>query len=217
MKNLFLAVFVLIGLNLAAQEKLTEGILIFNQTMSSDDEQVNSQLRAMGLSTSTTYFKGNKSRNETRGDMTGEMSIVMDGTSNQMLMIMNQPMMGKKYALRSMTPSEEDLKNITVTKGDENRTFLGYDCEQYFVTVLQNDQKMEMELFTTDKITAISQDTNTMGDKVNGFPLYLKLEMSQMGTVLKVVTEISEIKKVAVPDEKFSLTPPEGYEKMEGM
>ncbi|MBT8376646.1 MAG: hypothetical protein KJO22_07245, partial [Bacteroidia bacterium] len=104
-----------------------------------------------------------------------------------------------------------------VTKGDAKRTFMGYDCEQYFVTVNQNGQKMEMELFTTDKITAISQDTNSMGEMVKGFPLYLKLKMNQMGTVLEVVTEISEIKTVAVSDEKFSLTPPEGYEKIEGM
>ena len=217
MKKALLVVLITFGFSLVAQEKLNEGVLIFNQTMSSDNEQVNSQLQAMGLSTSTTYFKGNKSRNESKGAMTGEMSIVMDGERNQMLMLMNQPMLGKKYALRSMTPTEEDLKKVNVTKGDDKRTFMGYDCEQYFVTVDQNGQKMEMELFTTDKITAISQDTNSMGEMVKGFPLYLKLKMNQMGTVLEVVTEISEIKTVAVSEDKFSLTPPEGYEKMEGM
>ena len=41
--------------------------------------------------------------------------------------------------------------------------------------------------------------------------------MSQMGSTIEVVSEVTEIKKEKVSDDKFSLTPPEGFEKMEGM
>ena len=217
MKKTLLVLFVFIGLNLGAQETLTEGVLISKQTMFSDNEQVNNQLQAMGTTTSTTYFKGDKSRNETNSAMTGEMTIVMDGATKQMLMLMNQPMLGKKYALQSAEPSEEDLKNITVTTGTETRNILGYNCKQYIVKLEQNGQQMEMQMFTTDKISALSQNTTAMGEKVEGFPLYFVIKMSQMGSNIEVITEVTEIKKEQVSDDKFSLTPPEGYEKMEGM
>ena len=41
------------------------------------------------------------------------------------------------------------------------------------------------------------------------------MKMNQMGVNMTVTTEVTEIKKDAAVDEKkFSLTPPEGYEKM---
>ena len=78
----------------------------------------------------------------------------------------------------------------------------------------QNGQDAEMVLYTTDKISAISQNTTAMGDKVEGFPLYFEMKMNQMGAVINVISEVTSIEEKAVSDEKFSLTPPEGYVKM---
>ena len=52
-----------------------------------------------------------------------------------------------------------------------------------------------------------------MGTKVEGFPLYMEMNMSQMGMNIKIIHEVTEINKETVSDDKFDMTPPEGYEK----
>ena len=39
----------------------------------------------------------------------------------------------------------------------------------------------------------------------------------QMGANIEVSSEVVKIEKIDLPEEKFSMTPPEGYTKMEGM
>ncbi|EPR70473.1 hypothetical protein ADIWIN_3545 [Winogradskyella psychrotolerans RS-3] len=218
MKKILLFSFALmLSVVATAQVELTEGVLIANQTMSSDNAQMNSQLQAMGDSKATTYFKGEKSRSETSSPMTGDMVIIVDAVEKQMLMLLDQPGLGKKFVLQSFVPTEEDLKSVTVKKGDETKTVLGYVCQQYFVNMKQNGQDVEMQMFTTDKISAFSHNTTAMGDKIEGYPLYFVMTMNQMGASIVVTSEITEIKEESVSDDKLSLTPPEGYTKMEGM
>ena len=218
MKKLVVLSFaVLISIASIAQENIKEGILTTKQLMSSDNDLMNTQLKSMGDTNSITYFKDDKSRSDISSPMTGDMSIIMDGTAKQMLMIMDQPAMGKKFVLKSTDPSKEDMENVKVVKGNERKTILGYECQQYKVVMTQNGAEVEMEMFTTNKISAISQNTTAVGDKVEGFPLYYILKMKQMGANIQIVSEVTKIDKESVSDDKFSLTPPEGYTKMEGM
>ncbi|WP_458627466.1 DUF4412 domain-containing protein [Winogradskyella sp. PC D3.3] len=218
MKKILLFSFaVLISVVAVAQDQIKEGVLIAKQTMASDNPQMNSQLQAMGDSRAITYFKGEKSRSETSSPMTGDMVIIVDAIEKQMLMLVDQPGMGKKYVLQSFVPSEEDLKNVIVKKGDETKNVLGYECQQYFINMKQNGQDVEMQMFTTNQISAFSHNTTAMGDKVEGYPLYFIMTLKQMGANIKVTSEITEIKEETVSDDKLSLTPPEGYTKIEGM
>ncbi|WP_179335910.1 DUF4412 domain-containing protein [Winogradskyella costae] len=218
MKKVLLLSFALIfSVNATAQTVISEGVLTANQTVTSDNAQVNAQLEAMGDSKATTYFKDQKSRTETSNPMTGDLVIVLDAAEKQMLMLLDQPGMGKKFVLQSFVPSEEDLKSVIVKKGDETKTILGYECQQYIINMKQNGQDVEMEMFTTDKISAFSHNTTAMGDKIEGYPLYFIMTMNQMGSNMVVTSEITEIKKESVSDEKLSLSPPEGYTKLEGM
>lgn len=216
-KVILLSLAVLLSITVSAQEKIEEGIMTTKQMMSSDNEQMNAQLKSMGDTNSTSYFKGDKSRSETSSPMTGDMTIIIDGSNKQMLMLMSRPGLGEKYMLQSIEPSSEDLATVSVTKGTETKTVLGYECQQYIVSMKQNGQDVKMQMFTTDKISAISHNTTAMGDKVEGFPLYFVMTMNQMGANIEVSSEVVKIEKQAVPDEKFSMTPPEGYTKMEGM
>jgi hypothetical protein len=213
-KTLFLSFALLLSISVSAQNKIEEGIMTTKQSMSSDNEQMNSQLQLMGDTNSTTYFKDDKSRSETSSPMTGDVTIVIDGTAKQMLMIMSNPQLGKKYSIQSAVPNEEDLAKISVKKGEETKTVLGYKCQQYIVTMEQNGQEVEMHMFTTDEILAVSQNTTAMGGKVEGFPLYFVMKMNQMGSNIEIRSEVIKIDEVAVSDDKFNMTPPEGYTKL---
>jgi hypothetical protein len=197
-----------------SQSKINEGKLVVTQKMLSDNEQLNAQIASMGNSTTTTYFKGKKSRTEASSPMTGDMIVIADGATNEMITYMNNPMLGKKYMKGAMDDSQVDPSKVTVKKGDKTKTILGYECQQYFLTAEVQGQAMEMELYTTDAIDAYSQQTTALGADIGGFPLYSTINVSQMGMNVTITSEVTEIIEETVSDDKFSMTILEGYEEM---
>src|SRR5690554_1309266 len=131
MKNLLLILFIAISSLGFSQEMLTEGVVKSKQTMSTENAELQGQLAMIGDIMTTTYFKGNKTRSETNNFMTGSSVVIMDNDNNQMLMTLNNQMMGKKYVIQTMEPSEEDMESVKVTKGDSTKNVLGYECQEY--------------------------------------------------------------------------------------
>ena len=197
-----------------AQGDIKEGVIITSQKMSSDNEQMNAQISMMGDMVTTTYFKNDKSRTEVSSPMTGDMIIITDGKTKEMITFMDNPMLGKKFMKGSLEIPEEEMDNVIVKKGDETKTILGYKCQQYFLTVNMEGQTMEMQVFTTDAISAYSQQTTAYNSKLKGFPLFTTMNMNQMGAAITIVSEVTEIRKEALSDDKFSMAIPEGYDEM---
>ena len=54
-----------------------------------------------------------------------------------------------------------------------------------------------------------------LGNEVKGLPLYSETTLTQAGKEIIVKTVVSEIKKESISKDKFDMTPPAGYEKME--
>jgi outer membrane lipoprotein-sorting protein len=215
MKKVLILLALSLTIAVSAQKKITKGIIISKQTMSSDNEQANQQFAMMGDMKTTTFFKGTKSRSELSNPMSGDVVTVTDSKTGDILILMENPMLGKKYMQQKIKITAEDLKNIKVTVTGKTKVVLGYTCKQYIVSVNKDGQTVEMDLFTTEAISISSQQTAMLANKVKGFPLYSVMKMNQMGVNMTVTTEVTEIKKdAAVDDKKFSLTPPEGYEKM---
>ena len=102
MKKIILAVALVCSTIGFSQDKVSEGIITTKQTMSSDNEQMNMQLAMMGEMITTTYFKGDKSRSELSNPMAGSTIAVMDGTANKVLVMLDNPMMGKKYTINDI-------------------------------------------------------------------------------------------------------------------
>ncbi|TJY37246.1 hypothetical protein [Pontimicrobium aquaticum] len=197
-----------------SQSKINEGMLVITQKMTSDNEQMNAQISMMGDTKTTTYFKGEKSRTEVSSSMTGDVVVVADGESGEMITYMDNPMLGKKYMKGSVNDSQVDPSKVTVKKGDKTKTILGYKCQQYFLTAEVQGQTMEMELYTTEAINAYSQQTSAFSKELKGFPMYLTVNMSQMGMNITITSEVTKINKNAVAADKFSMVVPEGYEEM---
>ena len=213
MKKIVLLLLVAVSSVGFAQETISEGVMLSKQTMSSDNEQMQSQLAMIGDILTTTYFKGNKTRSETSNMMTGTSIAVMDADADQMLVSLNNPMQGKKYMIKSIKPSEEDLKDVKITKGDETKTVLGYECQEYNVEVSKDGATVKLDLYVTEQVSALSSQFANLGIDVKGYALYATMSMSQMGMNLTITQEVTEIKKDVVSDDKFDMTPPEGYEK----
>ena len=212
MKKILSVILLTLSLTGFSQEDISEGIILSKQTISSDNEQANAQFSMLGDIITTTYFKDTKSRSETSNPMSGNMVSIIDSNSKEMLVLMDNEMVSKKYITKSTVPSEEDLKNIEVVKGEEVKTILGYKCAQYNVKINKAGVVVNMELFATDKLSAISHQATMLGDNFSGFPLLMTMNMSQMGMNMTITHEVTEIKIETVSNDKFDMTPPEGYE-----
>lgn len=217
MKKLFSILFIAVGLSVFAQETISEGVANLKTTLSSSDSQMNAQFAMIGDINSVTYFKDNFSRTETSNVMTGNSVSIMDGNTQEMLTYMDNPMTGKLYMKQSFEASEDDLKNIKVEKTDETKEFLGYTCEKYIATIEKNGVTTKMEIYTTDKISAISNQTATLGDSFEGFPLFMTIEAGQQGVSMIFTIEVTDVKKETVSSEVFDMTPPEGYKETDNL
>jgi outer membrane lipoprotein-sorting protein len=216
MKKIICILLVAFSMTAVAQETLNEGVIKSKMVMSSSNPDVQMQLDMVGEMLSTTYFKDDKTRTEVKNMMTGESTNIIDSTEKKMLVIMNNPMAGGKvYAENSYEATEEDLKDVTITKSDETRTFLGYECIKYDVVVNKNGAEVQMEIYATDKISAINQQTTSFGDEFNGFPLFMEMHMNQNGMEITMTMEVNKIENETVSADKFDMTPPEGYKKVD--
>lgn len=184
-------------------------------TMSSENEQVNASLAMIGDISTTTYFKSQKSRTEMKSPMTGNNTTIIDNSTKEMLVLLDNPMLGKKYLKNTMDVSDEDLKNIDVTETGDTKTILGYKCKGYNVIVNKDGTATKMTMYTTDKISAPNQNSTGLGGKIKGYPMYLVLNISQSGMPMKTTMEVTEIKNEKVDNSKFDMTIPEEYSEMD--
>ncbi len=215
-KIIVLLAFVLTSVTFA-QEKITEGVLTQSQTMSSANEEMNAQLAMMGEMVTTTYFKGGSSYSKMTSPMMGESISIINGAKKEMLMLLDNPMTGKKYVKKSTEDSKEAKEDVIVEKTNETKKFLGYDCVKYNVVMKKDGQEVKMTMYTTDKLNIANKKVVGLSDKINGFPLYSEFSVNQMGAEIIIKIEVKSIKAEKVDDAKFDLTIPEGYEKADNL
>ena len=213
MKNVILLFVALLSLNISAQKELKEGVMTMKITMSTDNEQAKAALAMIGDITAISYFKGDKSRTEQNHQMTGSNISIVDNSSKNILVLMDNPMMGKKYTESDIPSSKEDLKNFTVTPKNDTKTIAGYTCKGYDLTINKYGVETKMVLYVTDKITAPNQNTVGLGEKLKGFPLYTIINAKQGLIDMQITMEVTGIKEEKVDDSKFDMTIPQGYSK----
>ncbi len=213
-KKLTLALFLLTSLTSFSQKAIKEGVISMKITMSSPNDQINASLAMMGDMTTTTYFKGNKSYTYLKNPMSGESSTIIDNDKKEMLMLLDNPMLGKKYKKSAIDNPEEDLKNIDISETGDFKTILGYKCKGYNVVVKKDGKESKLTMYTTDKITAPNQQNLAISKKIKGYPLYMSIEVKQGDIPINTVMEATEIKDEKIDDSKFNLTIPEGYTEM---
>ncbi|APY09073.1 hypothetical protein BWZ20_12510 [Winogradskyella sp. J14-2] len=217
-KILMLALLYSFAFIVNAQEKVTEGVITLKQTYKSNDEATQAQFAMMGDIVTTTFFKEKKSRIEMSNPMSGDVVIITDSKSMESLTLLDNPMMGQKYQKQTIDLPKDKSDDINIEEGSETKTILGYKCKQKLMTISEGGNDIKMVMYTTDKIAPVlSQQNAQYSNKLGGFPMYTEMSMTQGEVVFTIISEVTEVKSESVDDSKFSLTPPEGYTKMEGM
>ena len=212
-KLILLFTMALFSLNAVAQSTITEGKVVFKQYMSSDNETMNQQFKAMGGINVVTYFKGNKSRTELKSDMTGSSISIIDNDLKKGLALMNNPMMGKSYTEMDLSKASENADKVTVEELGYGKEILGYKCKTYKITVSDENVSMQVMMYVTEDLK-VAIDHSQYANKIEGFPLYTIITMSQMGANVTVTMEASEVVAEDVSDDLFNMEIPEGYTKM---
>lgn len=223
MKKIFLlSLAFIMSFSVFAQETFKEGKLTMNQTITTNNEEMKGMIDQMFGGEPmqiVMYIKGNKSRSEVSNAMSGDVVSISDSESMQTLMLMDNPMIGKKYSKTALSEADEKEleENVTITEGEGTKTILGYECKEQIIKVVQEGVEMEMTMYVTDKILPVmTQQTSMLGNKLNGFPMYMVMNMNQQGMDMIMTFEVVEMNKESVPDSKFDMTPPEGYSELQG-
>ena len=214
MKKLIFLFIAMLSVTISAQKEIGEGVMTVKMTMDTDDEQAKAALAIMGDITATSYFKGEKSRTEQSHQMTGSNISIVDNSAKKILVLMDNPMLGKKYTESDITVSEEDLKGVTVTPKNDTKEIAGYTCEGFDILVKKNGLETKMVMYVTDKIKAPNQNTVAIGSKINGFPLYMIIDSKQGPMDIQITMEVTEVIAKKVADNLFEMTIPDGYTKM---
>ncbi len=120
------------------------------------------------------------------------------------------------------------MTTVEVTKGSGAREVAGYTCDQYHLTL---GKKFQFEIWAARGLKAPTQYYDakkmvyaTMGPmasrfdkmyeemkKINGFPLYTKVDTRMIGMKIQSVSEATEVRQGPIPADVFE--PPAGYKK----
>lgn len=189
-----LLVLLLAGTIVTAQ-KTFEGTIAFKTTYTGDGADQFAAFMPTGM---TYQFRGQDARVEMQGGMAGAMMgpIVTKGADDIAYMLRATEQVAYKMT-DDASDSKDEMPDIKVTQEDEVIDVLGHSCQKYTVLVKQDDQEVEMNLWTTTDIMFHRPKTgqnNMFVEGVNGFPLKKMTKMDMMGiqiTSTEVATEIS--------------------------
>ncbi|MCF6296491.1 MAG: DUF4412 domain-containing protein [Flavobacteriaceae bacterium] len=215
MKKLILILLITLNFSVFAQKEFKEGVIYTKITMNSDNEQMKASFAMLSNLSTTTYFKGNKSRTEMDNPIAGKTTSIVNNDTKEMLVLMDDPMLGKKFMKKSIAVSEEELKDIKVTPNGETKTVVGYECKGYDVVTKQEGIELKIKMFVTNKILAQEQYSAMLGGKIKGFPMYMVMDVKQEGMPIITTMEVTEAKKETVDDGKFEMIIPEGYSEIQ--
>lgn len=153
-----------------------------------------------------------------------EMNAAFEKLNEQMKQMEEQMKNAPAFLKKTMGGGGE----VKVAKGTSPKKIAGYDCDHYVATIGDSNK---MEYWVTKAIkppaqyydafkiqmSALGPAGQSLGKvyeemkKVDGFPLATSTSFKMMGMNINSSTEVSEVKKGAVPASAFEI--PAGYKK----
>ncbi|MDP4280979.1 MAG: DUF4412 domain-containing protein [Bacteroidota bacterium] len=178
-----------------------EGVITYKITYP-DSKYTESQL-AMFPKTLTVSIKGEKSRTEINSSMGAQIQI-MDYSNKSVISLVN--VMGQKYAIRQ-TPDEvkkamEKEPKGTVKVTDETKVIAGYNCKKAIVSVNDDGEKTDYEVYFTTEMGAVNPnfDQGIYRD-VNG----VMMEFLQKSPQISMKFTATSVEKKSISSKEFEI------------
>jgi len=172
--------FILIcsGFSVSAQQKLTEGKVVFEITY--PDMELDQQTMAMLPGESVFYFKHSKSRVEIKMAM-GSTVVISDATTQTSTTLMDY--MGNKMAIH-MTPEDIEKEKhskpaSTVKMTEETKKIAGYLCSKAMIIPEDTTETSPYEVWFTREIEARNSFRSTI-EGIDGFLMEFKTRQNNM-------------------------------------
>ncbi len=198
-KITFTATLALLSTVSFAQKKLTEGTITYQ--VEYDLPANMQQMKAMLPTEVSVYFKGDSTSTQNKTPMSTTNFVINSKTEFQRLLL-DIPMMGKKYSVRFTPDDQEMMKEkfpeLTFTESTETKEIATYKGKKYTVTDKASGKTSDAVFSKEIEIPANS--LTQFFDKNYGFPL--EFTTYQQGMTIKAV--VKEIKEGKVPAGSFS-------------
>jgi hypothetical protein len=206
-KILTLAVVLAALVNVNAQQKITEGIVVYTLSWN-----VPEQAQAMAASLPTeiqVYFKGDSSSMKMESQFFSSQSI-LNTKKEYERMLLEIPMMSKKYSV-IFTPADQEMladkyPQMSFKPSTESKVLNGYKASKF--EVYESKTNITFDVWFTKDIEVVANPLSRFYEPSYGFPL----EFISFQNGLSVKASVKEIQKTSVPAGVFSAS--NDYEEM---
>ena len=198
-KILTLAIVLAALVNVNAQQKITEGIVVYTLNWN-----VPEQAQAMAASLPTeiqVYFKGDSSSMKMESQFFSMQSILNTKKEYERLLL-DIPMMSKKYSV-VFTPADQEIEadkypQMSLKPSTESKILNGYKAFKFEVSEGKTNTKFDV-WFTKD-IEVVANPLSRFYEPSYGFPV----EFISFQNGFSVKASVKEIQKTSVPAGVFS-------------
>ncbi len=198
-KTLTIALLLLAITQVNAQQKITEGIVVYNLSWN-----VPAQAQAMAASLPTevqVYFKGDSSSMKMESQFFSMQSILNTKKEYERLLL-DIPMISKKYSV-VFTPADQEIEadkypQMSLKPSTESKILNGYKAFKFEVSEGKTNTKFDV-WFTKD-IEVVANPLSRFYEPSYGFPV----EFISFQNGFSVKASVKEIQKTSVPAGVFS-------------
>lgn len=213
MKKLALLFVMTVVLTVISFAQLKEGHIAYDIEMTSEDPDMAMAVQMFSGSTMDLYFSDKKARTDLSMGSMMSMTTLVDNETEEVMILMGG-MMGDKGILtnsKEMAANDDtDMPEPKITLTNETKVISGYKCKKAIIT---DDEGGEMEYWYTEEIKSVTTDKKSEISKLPG--LALQYATNKDGMVMTFTASNIETKLDAKTiKDKFSMTIPDGYEKM---
>lgn len=208
MKKILTLAIVLVALvNANAQQKITEGIVVYTLSWN-----VPEQAQAMAASLPTevqVYFKGDSSSMKMESQFFSSQSI-LNTKKEYERMLLDIPMMSKKYSVIFTPADQETLADkypqMSLKPSTDSKVINGYKASKF--EVYESKTNTKFDVWFTKDIEVVANPLSRFYELSYGFPM----EFTSFQNGLSVKASVKEIQKTTVPAGMFSAS--KDYEEM---
>lgn len=212
-KSVIYLVLFLFAVVSAGAQKTFHGTVTYTYEVKGDNAEM---MKSMMPQSMVIRYGDESMMTEMKGGMMSSMmgKIIVNGKAGEAFVVQDAQ---KSIYVMKLDEQQEEQTNIKeVTKMDEQKEILGYDCQRYKMIMTQNGQEMTQYMWVTEELKApeikapgLQQMGGAMASgKIPGFPM--STEVTIPGMKATMIMTVSDLNFDKVPATAFDR--PKDYE-----